>query len=482
MNSSELTPETGAELSGLGGDVYTPSHPDYPKMLKLWNQRYSNVRPAIINVVKEPQHVSWAIRYARKHGLSVRIKAGGHSYEGFSVVQGGLVIDLRELRELTIDTKSMTCRFGPGWLQGDLYARLKEGKFVIAGGICDTVAAVPVFLGGGTGIYHRKLGLSCDTLLQVDLVTHDGQFLRCNKNQNADLFWACKGAGNGNFGVVVSATVRLFPARPAVNFHVIWRWDERVPFNWQRWLEQAPPEVANVTLSLGTYDSIGRPPIIECQGLCIGDYRDCGAALGHLLRQGPTPLKVEYIKESSEEVGDLCRGGSPKDPRREWAAEREFLLDANSSLKRWKSTGLLSRNILGPNDIRELGDLMARAPHTMEGFSVAFVGLGGQIDTVDPKATPYPHRGARYMLRIVARWKESHMDGPHLQFHSAVKEELAQRTQSTSYYFNYCDLEIPDFMTSYFGVNAETLRRIKRAYDPEDFFRYEQSIGIRNKS
>lgn len=455
----------------LQGRVIRPDDEDYPG--KLWNKRYlDTLQPALINVVDNVEHVRSALCYAKKNDLRVRVRSGGHNYEAFCFVDKGLVIDVSNLTDFAIDGD--TCTFGAGWLQKPLYARLAANDLYIAGGICDDVAGIPVYLGGGTGIYHRAHGMACDTLLSVTLIDHDGRTIVCNEKENDRLFWACKGAGNGNFGVAVSATVRTFKRTDVCNVKLEWDWDERVLVNWQAWLETASPRFANIVLSLGTYEERGAPKVIVCTGLFLGTQAECDAALKSLTEREPKPRQVLYLEESAEEAGQLARGDSPLDPERAWSAERDLL--SKSASARWKSTGLLATDALSRDGVVELYRFMKDAPSTLKGFSIAFVGLGGMIDVVEPRATAYPHRKARFMFRIVANWPHASHDTANLTYHRLVKNALARRTASKGYYFNYSDLEIDNYMTAYFGANAAELRLVKARYDPNNFFVYPQSI------
>ena len=479
MNTAPL-PDSSCNLGGL---VLKEGDPQYDDYAKIWNQRYSHIRPWRINVVESVDDIRKAIECARTHGIPLRIKSGGHNYEGFSMVSNGIVVHLGKLKAFTIDSGARTCTFGPGWLQKDLNKELKKGqeKYIISGGVCPDVAAIPVILGGGTGCYHRKYGLTCDTVTSLTVMTADGKLNVCDSEQNSELFWACRGAGNGNFGVVTSATVRIFPAPEGTPFKIVWRWDERVVHNWQQWLATATPEIASVSLELGDYDNIGRPQSIICKGLCIGNREDYKRAVADLVSMDPHPIEECFTFETADEIGQLTSGYSDRDALKQWAMESALIIREDEALKewRWKSTGLISDRIMSPEDVKQVGDLMQRTPQTFAGFSIAFVALGGVVDTVNPRATAYPHRKALYMMRIVGRWEDAANDRGNLYFHQLMKTLLARQTESQSYYFNYSDLEVDNYMKSYFAANQQRLIQVKSDYDRDNFFSYQQSIPSR---
>lgn len=470
------------DFSELGGLVLTPGHPEYHKYGKLWNNRYKGLRPNIINVIDVVDDIRKAILFCKKTGLDFRIKSGGHNYEGFSMVNGGFVLNLSKLKALQINTKEQTCTFGPGWLMEDLYAALKKGdqKFIMAGGICPYVSAIPVLLGGGTGIYHRKFGLTCDTVTSLTIMTNKGVSLVCNAEQNQDLFWACRGAGNGNFGVITSVTVKIFPAPHAHNFRIVWKWDENVILNWQRWLKTASNDLSSVNLDLGDYSSIGKPSTIICKGLSFGSKEDCDRFTKVLRAMRPLPIDYEVLAEEGHEVGNLACGYSARDPEQKWGMEAGlFSQKETADSDRWKSTGLLSNSILSIAAIKQMGQLMERTPKSFTAFSIALVGLGGEVKEMHPSETAYPHRQSDFMMRIVGKWQDRNFDQINLDFHLAMKTFLAEEMESAFYYFNYSDLEISDYLYSYFVDNQQRLKEVKSKYDSSNFFTSPQ--GLVNK-
>src|SRR5215211_7296490 len=183
-----LRARSRAQAFDLTGRVIWPQDPDYDVARQSFNARFSRF-PAAIVVCNNTSDVQNAVRWARQEGMPLRARSGGHSYEAFSVVDDGLVIDVGGLTGVDIDVSGGEAVIGAGIRLLDCYRRLWEHGVTIPAGTCPSVGIAGLTLGGGIGFLSRQYGLTCDNLLAVELVDADGDVLRANESKHADLFW-----------------------------------------------------------------------------------------------------------------------------------------------------------------------------------------------------------------------------------------------------------------------------------------------------
>lgn len=219
------------ECPALTGQVLWPNHPDYGKA-RLGANHYpsKNSHPDAIVYCKSTQNVQNAVRWARCKKIPVRIRSGSHNHEGFST-GNGLIIDVSHMKKVEIDHQNIAT-IQPGITGGELYHFLSKKGLTQVGGTCANVGI------GGMGPLLRKHGLTCDTLIAFEIVNAKGDILYVTKdNEYKDLFWACCGGGGGNFGVVTSILLQLYPAKKVTWFNIGWDWNqpvEEVINTWQQ--------------------------------------------------------------------------------------------------------------------------------------------------------------------------------------------------------------------------------------------------------
>ena len=198
----------------LRGYVYDPGEPEYDEARTLFNARIER-RPRHVVRASRPHHVAAALEYARLRGLPVAVRAGGHSVAGLSLVDDGIVIDVRGFREITVDPERRVVRAGAGLTWAELDAATQAHGLATVGGRVSSTGVAGLALGGGSGWLERKHGLACDNILAVELVTARGDEVRASADEHPELFWALRGGG-GNFGVVTAIEFALHPVGPEV--------------------------------------------------------------------------------------------------------------------------------------------------------------------------------------------------------------------------------------------------------------------------
>jgi FAD/FMN-containing dehydrogenase len=197
------------------GQALTPGHPDYDRSRAVWNGAIDR-KPAVIACCTTAEQVADAIRFARRSGLEVAVRGGGHNYAGHAVCEGGLMIHLGAMKGVTVDPAARRAVCGGGATWADVDAATQQHMLATPGGFVSHTGIAGLTLGGGIGWLTKKAGLTCDNLLAAEVVTADARIVRASKDENSDLFWALRGGG-GNFGVVTSFEFALHTVGPMVN-------------------------------------------------------------------------------------------------------------------------------------------------------------------------------------------------------------------------------------------------------------------------
>jgi FAD/FMN-containing dehydrogenase len=210
-----LGTQVGAFRAEFTGKVITPEDPDYDKARSVFNGTI-NRHPAVIARCTTPTEAAAAIKFGIDQALEISVRGGGHNFAGFAVCEGGLMIDLSEMRQVTVDAAARRAVAGGGATWHDLDAATQAHGLAVTGGFISRTGIGGLTLGGGIGHLTAQVGLSCDNLVSAEVVTADGGIVTASANENPDLFWAIRGGG-GNFGVVTSFEYRLHQVGPLVN-------------------------------------------------------------------------------------------------------------------------------------------------------------------------------------------------------------------------------------------------------------------------
>ena len=476
---------TAADWAALGrdlsGPLIRPGEASYPVAKRLFDPRFDGLQPAAIAYCRRPQDVATCLTFARKYQVPVAARCGGHSYAGWSSTSG-LIIDVTQMAGVQVNGSTATV--GAGTRLIDFYSELTAQGQAVPGGSCPTVGISGLTLGGGVGVVARAYGLTCDNLKSLQLVTADGQIRTCNASENADLFWACRGGGGGNFGVATSFTFGTHPAGDIVVFFLYWPWAEaeQVLAAWQSWAPYGPDQLwSNMHLSAAPG---GGTPTIEVGGTYIGSVGDAYtqleklyAAVGArpssyflkntswldamLLEAGCSNLTVPECHLSTQVAGGQVSRAS------EFAKSDIFTTPLNSA-----GIGTLLR---GMENLRGV----AGAPGGSGG--IAFDSLGGAVNRVAASATAYVHRNGLFQAQYTTGWTVQPGGVPPA---GALRQRTWQREfwqsmrpyASGQAYQNYIDPDLTSWRTAYYGANLPRLTQIKAAHDPGGLFSFPQAL------
>ena len=434
-------------FDGLTGKVITPSDKEYP-ILRLEYNLAINKFPLAIVYCYTPNDVSNAIIWCRKNHVEPRIRTGWHNYEGYSTGNGVLVIDTTLMNKIEVNTKNDTVKIQAGARLGNIYSVTSKEGYAFAGGTCPTVGISGLVLGGGIGLSCRKFGLVSDNLLELQLVNAKGNLITANNNINRDLFWACRGAGGGNFGVVTDYTFMLHKVNNITVIQLRWNDVSRENFVtlWQRWLRTADNRIS-----------------------CFAGFSKKGMYLNGFFYG--TKLEAEKILKEFLLLPGLLNNSS---------IEYVPFIDAVRAIgafygppDRFKATGRFVYTPLSEKDIRKLIYYVDSSPG--DDCFIRLYTLGGMIEKFSSSYSAFYYRDASYIIGITADWEEGEDANQFRNWVSSVFNYVKPLTNGSYVDFPYAQLE--HYGYAYYGENYKTLRKIKKLYDPENVFRFPQSIN-----
>jgi FAD/FMN-containing dehydrogenase len=481
------TPEPGdwASLARLlaPGRLIRPGSAGYATARLLFDPRFDGSRPAAVAYCATPRNVTACLAFSRRFGLPIAVRAGGHSYGGWSTTYG-LVIDVSMMSKITIDSAARTARVGAGTLLIDLYSRLAADGLAVPGGSCPTVGVAGLALGGGVGVVGRRFGLTCDNIKAVQIVTADGNVRECNEAADRELFWACRGGGGGSFGVVTAFTFATYRAPDLVLFFLRWPWSQaaQVISAWQSWAPFAPDDLwSNLHIAATPGGAV---PSITVGGTYAGNLAGAQALLGRLYAAaGSAPASI-FVRSEPYLSAMLVEAGCAELSVAQCHQPTQHPAGVLGRQPQFAKSDFFTAR-LPPHGIRTLLAAVERM-QTVDGGpgaagGVAFDAFGGAINRVDPAATAFVHRDALFLAQYSTTWT-------HLRAGAAAVTR--QRTwlrschadmrpyTSGEAYQNYADPDLADWQRAYYGSNYPALRRVKAAVDPANVFRFPQSVQL----
>ncbi|CAM5648084.1 FAD-binding oxidoreductase [Streptomyces aurantiogriseus] len=458
----------------LDGSLIRPGDASWSAARQLYNTRFDALKPAAVAYVAHTDDIRTVLAYARAHGTKVSIRNGGHSYGGWSSGNGQLILDVSKLNRVRASGNSAVV--GAGAKLIDVYRALAAKGVTIPAGSCPTVGVSGLVLGGGHGVVSRAYGLTCDSLTQATLVTADGKQLTANATTNKDLFWALRGAGNANFGVVTELHFKTHAAPQAVTGYLSWPWSRAaaVVKAWQEWGPAQPDEIWS---SLHLASTPGGTPRISVSAFCIGTYGQLQNAVDRLAdRVGAPASSVSLRRRSYEEAMEIYAGCS------------SFSTDAQCHLP-GSTPGRSPQGKLGRETYAARSDFFDRSlstagiqtllnqMKTVRGGSgsIALTALGGAVNRVSPTATAFVHRRSRMLAQYIASWRAG-TTGTTAQSWLASAHKSMRPHASGAAYQNYADPTLTTWKKAYYGDALPRLTQLKKQYDPKGFFTYPQGL------
>jgi FAD/FMN-containing dehydrogenase len=440
-------PDWGALDASLDGTVERPGTSGYDPARKLHDPRFDGIRPPAVARCAHAGDVAEAIRFARRSGVTVVTRGGGHSYVGASTSPSALVLDVRRLAAVSYDAASRTATIGGGARLIDVYDRLAARGVSIPSGSCGSVGVSGITSGGGIGMASAAYGLTCDVVTEARVVLPDGRERVVDARRQPELFWALRGGGGGQFGVVTRWRMRTFPAAATGQFTMDFRWEHAsaVAAGWQAFLTGRRSSWSSCQFVAGADGRLG----VRVNGFVIGAAPDAeAAALHRAVRREPLAAKLTrrpYLDVVHE------RSGSG-DGRTEIVGSDVF-------------AGPLPERAIAAI----LATVRARAATGRSG-TAKLKQLTGAPAAVPADATAFPWRGAHTLMQWLVMPPSADAATARDAYTWIGRGHRAVAAWSAGRYVNYLEPD-PALMTRSYGPHLARLRRVRASADPARLFR-----------
>ena len=455
----------------LRGSVLAPGDAGYDTAALPANTRYRSIRPAAIAQCADEADVVASVKWARENEVAPVGRGGGHNYAGLSATPG-LQIDLSALNTVEMLDGPM-CRVGGAALNRNVFEVVNNGPWLLPGGTCLGVGVGGLVLGGGIGYNTHWAGLTADRLRATRMVTASGEVIDVDDSTNADLFWACRGATGGQFGIHTEFTFELVPVPETVTyFRYEWTGADAalaVLTSFDTMMSTAPDALNAVAMAEATPIGDGQTArdaiSVMSRGQFVGTQADLESILAPLLAAAPDPTSAtiqvlpyweaatNFLTEEGEahSWGDISRYADRTLPEQVWVQQVDALVDCPS------------RTDTANGGLWVLG----------------WVG-GGVVDRLARTDTAYVHRGMNTLIRPTPVWPT---DAPEsvandlMDWTEEMISFLDGHTPRESYQ-NFPNRRITDWAEQYYAENFDRLVEVKAAYDPDDVFTNEQGIPV----
>jgi hypothetical protein len=443
------------------GDLVRPEDSGYEEARVVWNGMLAR-RPGLIARCADISDVQYAVRAASEVGILTAIRCGGHSLAGFSTCDGGLVIDLSRMCQVTVDPEARRARFAGGCLLGSIDRATQKAGLVFPSGVVSHTGASGLTLGGGTGWLTRRFGLSCDNVEGFTLVTADSSVVRCNSRENPDLFWALRGGG-GNFGVVTEFDVRLHPLTSVVLSEGLSPEPEirGLLECWRDFMAEAPLDLKwNIDLRLAPHtvkvpSELHGRPVASSSLIWTGDPE---AGRPHLQRalsmccpDSVSSKKVSFLNLQTMADSDFPHG------RRYYTKSGYFAYLDDATIDR-------------------LVGAVATIPSSETQIELAY--LGGAAARIGADETAFGNRSAPFILNLLANWSEPSADAGNIDWIRGLFNKL-QPAMKPGVYINFMSGDEQDRVPEAYHERWDRMVAVKSHYDPNNFFRLNQNVPPR---
>ncbi len=470
MISMKVTAETGEALtvdaaalenlqSSLRGRLIFPGDDGYDKARTVWNAMIDR-KPTLVVQCAGVADIRNAVNFAREYKLLTAVKGAGHNIAGNAVCDGGLLIDLSNMRSVTVDPIARIAHVEPGVTLAEFDHECQAFGLATPVGINSTTGISGLTLGGGFGWLSRRYGMTVDNLIAADVVTSDGRLLRASDRDNSDLFWAIRG-GSGNFGIVSRFEFRLHPVGPNVFCGLI-----VYPLK----------EAASALKKLREY------------ARTLGD----DTAVWSVMRKAP-PLPFLPTQVYGTEVIVFCvfHGGNPEEGKEIIQPVRKFGTVLGEHIGAQPYTAwqkafdpLLTpgaRNYWKSHNFVDLSDgvidVAVRYASNLPSpqCEIFFGMLGGATARPLPDATAYSHRDAIYVCNVHGRWESASEDRKGIEWARGFYRDAAPFATG-GVYVNFMTDDETDRIKAAYGPGYNRLSAVKKKYDPDNLFRMNQNI------
>ena len=428
------------------GPVIRPGSARYAAAARVYNRRYDGATPDAVIEVRDSHDVQAVLRWADRHDVRVAARSGGHSYAGYSTADVGVVVDLRRLRSISVDRGERRASIGAGAHMIEVVDALARRGGAVPGGSCPTVGFGGLALGGGYGLASRAFGLTADNVTGLVVVTPDGRLRRVDARHDPDLFWALRGGGGGNFGIVTRFETRVHRVGDAAHFSASFPSAGAALAAWEAWAPETDP----------TPDL--RAPARDRQ-------RDRARAVPRLGARARPPCSAR------------CGAPAPRSPPAARATPRSRSAGATGAPRRARRFSAKSHYVRKrlPGRVRDalLAELArgGGVPGLGTG-SLLFDAYGGALNRPRARATAFVHRDERYSIQYLAY----HDDAGAASRAWLRRMHAIVAPHASGAYQNYIDPDLRDWRRQYYGRNLARLEQVRADYDPDRRFRSPRGV------
>lgn len=441
----------------LKGEVVRPGDAGYQAACETSKMANYNKKPAVIVYAEDAADVSRCVTFARRHGLPITARGGGHSIGGHSLIDGGVVVDTSRMKQIRVDPVKRRAFAQTGLTAREFLQATEPHGLVAPFGDAGSVGIAGITLGGGIGYLTRKLGLTIDNVASIEIVTADGQIVHASEAEHADLFWGLRGGG-GNFGIVTGIEYRLSELPQIYGGAYLVEATPEVLREYARLSLEAPEEFSTISMLLIApplpfipEDKVGTPTLMmltvwsgdmEKGEEVFAPFRALGEPIADMI--GPMPYSGMYV----------------------------FLEDAEGRGRARVRSGFYSE--LNDDVIAASLAELANSPQNLAFLQIRPIG-NGQMQRIPADRTAFAHRDANFMLAIIAHWEETEGDSQNTgwvdSFWSAI------RPYSQGVYSNFLQAEGEARIREAYanGVYAR-LAVLKAQYDPTNMFSGNENI------
>lgn len=453
QSSSLLFSKLPKSLQNIDMAVY-PSNSNYNNERLNYN-KFFNYFPLAIFYPRNSSDISYLMSNIYKNKVNFSIRCGGHSFESASL-SSGVIIDVSKMNEYIKMNNKGYVTISPNFRLGKLASEVGKHKLILATGTCACVGVCGISLGGGVGALARLFGVMSDNIVSLKLIDYKGNMITASENSNKDLFWALRGAGAGNFGIITEISMKVYKDVYFYQTKLVWTWNSSNALEilklYQRWFIQLPNYIytlltityldgnINITLIISKYD-----------GNQITEDKEFRSLFNPTI----TTSDGWYSQHLNNFIGGCGSNFYP------FLKVKSFM-------------------VFEPISDNGLNILIKSFEHIIEknykmSYELNFQQLGGQVK--DGKSCYFP-KDAITVLYYELDWSDVEITDDILNFGKDLYNKMVKYTSK------YClptalDYDLDDYMTSFFGSNSDKLIKIKNKYDPNNVFNYTQSIKVK---
>jgi FAD/FMN-containing dehydrogenase len=469
-NSVKVIGVTGGIVTVNGGDLETlksslrgallvSGDDGYEKARTVWNAMIDR-KPALVAQCAGVADIRQAVTFAREQRLLTAVKGGGHNIAGNAVCEGGFLIDLSNMRAVTVDPIASVAHVEPGATLGDFDHECQAFGLATPVGVNSTTGIAGLTLGGGFGWLSRKHGMTVDNLMAADVITADGQLRRASDKENPDLFWAIRG-GSGNFGIVSRFEFKLHPVGPQVLSGLIVFALKDAPSALKQFREHAKTLGEDTTI----FAVMRKAPPLPFLPPQVHGTEIIAFAVFH----AGDPVQGQKAIDPLRKFGTVIGEHVGMQPYTAWQKAFDPLLTPGSR-NYWKSHNFVELSD-GAIDVAVKYVQNLPSPHC----EVFFALIGGATARPTPEATAYSHRDALYVCNIHGRWDTAAEDAKCIEWARAFFRE-AEPYATGGVYVNFITDDESDRVKAAYGPGYDRLAALKVRYDPGNLFRMNQNI------